>query len=47
MKGVDCMLGKILSDALQALEFAAIASKTDRITAEQIRRLLASRDRQA
>ena len=37
------MIVKILSDALQALEFAAIASKTDRITAEQIRRLLARR----
>ena len=38
------MIVKILSDALQALQFAAIASKTDRITAEQIRRLLARPD---
>lgn len=38
------MIARILSDALQAFQFAAIASKTDRITAEQIRRLLARRD---
>jgi len=38
------MFAKIFSDALQAFEFAAIASKTDRITADQIRKLLARRD---
>jgi hypothetical protein len=38
------MIAKILSDALQALHFAAIASKTDRVTADQIRQLLARRD---
>jgi hypothetical protein len=47
MKGVDCMIAKILSDALQAFQFAAIASKTDRITADQIRRLLARHDSEA
>jgi hypothetical protein len=47
MKGVDCMIARFLSDALQAFQFAAIASKTDRVTADQIRRLLARRDENA
>lgn len=33
------MVSKLISDALEALRFAAIASKTDRVTAAHIRAL--------
>lgn len=38
------MITKMLRDAIQALQFAAIASKTDRVTADQIHQLLGRRD---
>lgn len=38
------MFAKFFSDAIQAFQFAAIASKTDRVTAAHIRQLLARRD---
>ena len=38
------MVAKVIEDALDALRFAIIASKTDRVTAAQIRALLDRRE---
>jgi hypothetical protein len=38
------VIRRIIGDALEALRFAAVASKTDRVTAAQIQKLLSRRE---